>query len=118
MNTFNFLQVVRETREERIARCLEHDKETLICWLITRDKFIPYKKENNIRVYEIPPSEMIKTFDEYRVMSLQELAELIADRDLYESPISCKEKEERHIVTDSWSDSNGEIHTTTREMIY
>ena len=118
MSTINFLQVIRETREERIANCLEHDKETLIGWLTTRDKCIPYNKENDIRVYEIPPSEMIKTLDEYRAMSLQELAELIADRDLYESPITCKENEERHIVTDSWNDSNGEVHTTTREMIY
>ena len=61
---------------------------------------------------------MIKTLDEYRAMSLKELAELIADRDLYESSISCKEKEERHIVSDSWTDSNGDIHTTTQEMIY
>ena len=55
MNAINFLQVIRETREERIANCLEHDKETLIGWLTTRDKCIPYNKENDIRVYEIPP---------------------------------------------------------------
>ena len=54
----------------------------------------------------------------YSCCLVRSLAELIADRDLYESPISCKENEERYIVTDSWNDSNGEVHTTTREMIY
>lgn len=93
------ITIVRQTFDERVQMYLKTSKEKLAMMLSNQDKYRQYKN----------------SVDEYASFTHQELAEIMAHRDIFNSPQSCEEcrPTEPQVITMTSTSSDGTSSTST-----